>query len=221
MEKIKNLFLVAVACVAGFLGGQASTLVSAHGGDTTRIHSCVNPNSGEIKIVNANATCPSTHWISLDWNIQGEPGPAGPPGPPGPTASSEIPFICPGCNLTEGFDWGVHRLAGKDLTNAYLFQVTLNGIDLQGTKFNGAYLGGGSTLNDANATNASFANAFMEGTEFTNAILVNVDFTGTYLYLAKNLSTADLTGAVWSNTTCPDGSNSDNNGGTCLGHLNP
>jgi hypothetical protein len=28
-------------------------------------------------------------------------------------------------------------------------------------------------------------------------------------------------GVVWSNTTCPDGTNSNANGGTCLGHFGP
>ena len=30
---------------------------------------------------------------------------------------------------------------------------------------------------------------------------------------------ATLTGVHWSNTTCPDGTNSDNDGNTCVGHL--
>ena len=30
---------------------------------------------------------------------------------------------------------------------------------------------------------------------------------------------AVLTGVTWDNTTCPDGTNSDVNGGTCEGHL--
>jgi uncharacterized protein YjbI with pentapeptide repeats len=39
-----------------------------------------------------------------------------------------------------------------------------------------------------------------------------------------NLSGADLTGAtltgvIWAHTICPDGTNSDDNGGTCVGHL--
>src|SRR6185369_526067 len=65
------------------------TLVSAHGGNIALIHSCVNNTSGEIKIIAANATCPS-NYRSLDWNIQGPAGqqgaigPVGPVGPVGP-----------------------------------------------------------------------------------------------------------------------------------------
>lgn len=52
--------------------------VYTHGGDPTLIHSCVNKNSGEIKIVGANATCKNNE-TALDW-------PATPPAPsPTPT----------------------------------------------------------------------------------------------------------------------------------------
>src|SRR6266496_1591521 len=59
------------------------TLVSAHGGNTALIHSCVNNTSGEIKIIAATANCPS-NYHSLDWNIQGAAGQQGPIGPIGP-----------------------------------------------------------------------------------------------------------------------------------------
>ena len=39
--------------------------------------------------------------------------------------------------------------------------------------------------------------------------LTGADLTG------ANLHRADLTGVIWSNTTCPDGTNSNNDGGTC------
>ena len=59
------------------------TYVSAHGGNTALIHACVNNTSGEIKIIGANANCPS-NYRSLDWNIQGPAGAQGPIGPVGP-----------------------------------------------------------------------------------------------------------------------------------------
>ena len=59
------------------------TLVSAHGGNTALIHACVSNSSGEIKIVGANANCPS-NYRALDWNIQGPAGQQGPIGPAGP-----------------------------------------------------------------------------------------------------------------------------------------
>jgi len=59
------------------------TLVSAHGGNTALIHACVSNSSGEIKIVGANAGCPS-NYRALDWSIQGPAGQQGPIGPVGP-----------------------------------------------------------------------------------------------------------------------------------------
>jgi len=44
----------------------------------------------------------------------------------------------------------------------------------------------------------------------TDADLTGIDLKG-----------ADTSGVVWKNTTCPDGSNSDENGETCDGHLSP
>jgi hypothetical protein len=61
----------------------SATFVSAHGGNIALIHSCVNNTSGEIKIISANATCPS-NYRALDWNIQGPAGQQGPIGPVGP-----------------------------------------------------------------------------------------------------------------------------------------
>ena len=43
---------------------------------------------------------------------------------------------------------------------------------------------------------------------FKDADLSGAIFTG-----------ATLAGIIWSNTTCPNGTNSDDNGGTCIGHL--
>lgn len=55
------------------------------------------------------------------------------------------------------------------------------------------------------ATNADFS-----GSHFTNS-----DFTGT------DLTPVDLTNVSWDNTICPDGTNSNDNGNTCVGHLSP
>ena len=43
------------------------SMASAHGGDANKIHSCVNNNSGTIKIVSPTATC-SNNETALDWN---------------------------------------------------------------------------------------------------------------------------------------------------------
>jgi hypothetical protein len=74
-------WLLALAIV--FVSVAGATVVSAHGGNTALIHACVSNSSGEVKIVGANATCPS-NYRALDWNIQGPAGQQGPIGPVGP-----------------------------------------------------------------------------------------------------------------------------------------
>lgn len=76
------------------------------------------------------------------------------------------------------------------------------GIDLSGCELKGANLSG---------DNLSLAN-------LSDADLTGVDFTNTELNGA-NLSGAMLTAVTWSNTTCPDQTNSNNDGGTCINNL--
>ena len=58
--------------------------VSAHGGDTSRIHGCVDNRTGTIRIVGATQTCAASKETPLDWNIVGPSGPQGIQGPAGP-----------------------------------------------------------------------------------------------------------------------------------------
>ncbi len=73
--------LVVVALVAAGLASAA--IVFAQSGDSNIINSCVNPHSGEIKIVGANQQC-NPNQVALEWNQQGPAGPQGDPGPAGP-----------------------------------------------------------------------------------------------------------------------------------------
>jgi hypothetical protein len=63
----------------------------------------------------------------------------------------------------------------------------------------------GADLRDAKLNGAN-----LEGADLTQANLGGASLTGAHL---KNVK--------WFNTTCPDGTNSDNHGSTCLGHLIP
>jgi uncharacterized protein YjbI with pentapeptide repeats len=60
--------------------------------------------------------------------------------------------------------------------------------------------------------------------EFFGANLSNANFTEAILYAQGlnrvSMTGADLTRANWSYTTCPEGTSSDMNNGTCCGHLN-
>ena len=75
----KKTWLIGVS-VLGVLG--IAAYVSAHGGDTTRIHGCVSNSSGSLRIIAATGTCRGGE-TALDWNIAGPVGPIGPMGPQG------------------------------------------------------------------------------------------------------------------------------------------
>jgi uncharacterized protein YjbI with pentapeptide repeats len=95
---------------------------------------------------------------------------------------------------------------GADLT-----RFSDDGVDLSGLVLTNAFLWEASMTND-NLTDADFFDSFVAVT-LDDSNLTGVNFEG------ANLSEASLTNVVWSNTTCPDGSNSDNDGGTCANNL--
>jgi Pentapeptide repeats (8 copies) len=129
------------------------------------------------------------------------------------------------------------NLHGANLENALLPNVDLHGANLQGADgSNGNFSGAG--LQGANLSRGTFDNADFSGADLQGANLNRADLTGADLSGANlagaNLNSANLTGAnldgadvaganlntvTYSNTTCPDGTNSDADGGTCKGHL--
>src|SRR5262245_57679263 len=58
-------------------------IVVAHGGDPTKIHSCVKNSTGQTRIIAPNGVCDANE-TPLDWNFTGPQGPAGPTGSTGP-----------------------------------------------------------------------------------------------------------------------------------------
>ena len=70
---------------------------------------------------------------------------------------------------------------------------------------------------------AGLRGADLSNSDLIGANLSNADLTGANLYDADlsnaNLNGADLTDVFWIDTTCPDGTNSDNNGNTCENNL--
>ena len=134
-------------------------------------------------------------------------------------------------------------LHGSDLSGAALEDATLNGANLSWTVLSGAGAAF-APFDDANLSNAIWRDGAANGASFDGADLHRIDlrntdlrstsFVGTDLRYAQlggvDLTNADLIGANWrgaaglasatfSNTTCPDGTNSDTNtDGTCAGH---
>jgi hypothetical protein len=105
-----------------------------------------------------------------------------------------------------GVDW-------TDLTGVATFPVAdLTGANFEGSNLSGDDLSAVVSLEDVNAEYTDLAGADLAGENLTGSDLTGADLAG------ATVTGADVTGVVWSNTTCPDGSNSDGNGGTCVGY---
>ena len=142
------------------------------------------------------------------------------------------PFVCPGCWFPEGklcpnldidtsnllkgaFLPGV-EMYGTDLSGADLTKVDLRGSTLFDINFSGAILLGADFSPRPNKANG----ASMENeTRITNADLTGADLTDADLSSAKIIGAIGLDTAIWNNTTCPDGKNSDDVGNTCINNL--
>jgi virginiamycin B lyase len=113
------------------------------------------------------------------------------------------------------------NLSGLNFSNADLSGLNISGSNLQNGIFNSTNFSG-SNLSGSNAPHASFqganfTNANLAGSTFQAANFTGADFTGAYLKGA-NFKDAIMTNVTWSNTTCPDGTNSDTHAMTCIGH---
>ena len=106
-----------------------------------------------------------------------------------------------GANLM-GLSLPNDSLAGDNLTGANLSNSNLQGTNLKGANLSDANLTG------ANLIGTSLQSANLQGANLSNANLAGATSKG-----------ASLGGATWSNTVCPDGTNSNADGNTCLGNL--
>jgi uncharacterized protein YjbI with pentapeptide repeats len=123
-----------------------------------------------------------------------------------------------------------YTLAGAELERANLWNVDLPGRDMGGINLDSAAVQSrysdllvdwaGVNLTGAHLWNAAFSEVDLTGANFTGAWLSGVWFKDSNLTGANFTNPADDGFNVrWTNTICPDGTNSDVNGGTCLGHL--
>jgi hypothetical protein len=140
-------------------------------------------------------------------------------------------------------------LSGRDFTGCDLTSMNpLRGVNLSYSNLSSVNLTNsgmrGGTAQYANFSNAlvesySFLEMDMTGASFSGAVLSHatlwhnltyVNFTNATIefstFLVADLTGADFTGATfhdveWTDTTCPDGTFSRDNGDTCIGHLFP
>jgi uncharacterized protein YjbI with pentapeptide repeats len=104
-----------------------------------------------------------------------------------------------------------------DLAGARLKQVNLSGMQMEGTQLSGANLAA-ANLSNSDLSPLVEPMAGSIPTNLSGANLQHADLQGANLDGA-NLIGARLAHVTWSNTTCPDGTNSDNDRGTCVNNL--
>jgi hypothetical protein len=112
-------------------------------------------------------------------------------------------------NLMDEINW-----ANNTVNWAYidLRYANLNSADLTGANLTGADLRY-TDLTDADLSGADLSNAYLNDAYLNGADLTGADLNDAYL------NGAFLSAVTWYNTTCPDGTNSDNNGNTCVNNL--
>src|SRR5579862_8815389 len=125
-----------------------------------------------------------------------------------------------GLNLSDA-ELGGATLVGVNLQGGFLESADLHGATVQGTNLQGADLKNanlqGASLQGTNLQGADLSGANLSGATLQGTNLGGANLTGANLAGAK-LQGTNVNGATWSKTTCPDGSSSDADGGTCKGH---
>jgi uncharacterized protein YjbI with pentapeptide repeats len=151
---------------------------------------------------------------------------------------------CDSC-LLNATDLAGADLTGAVLTGAYLEGTDLTGASLTGVTTgavagvpaslpadwllaSGYLVGPATSLADARLPFADLVGADVSGDDLDGAILYGSDMTGADLAGSDltdanadgvTLTGSDLSGVTWSTSTCPDGTDSDNDGGTCADDL--
>jgi uncharacterized protein YjbI with pentapeptide repeats len=121
-------------------------------------------------------------------------------------------------NLSGDYFVGM-SLAGASLTGANLTNANFSGANLTGANLSNSNFIGNANFTNANLSGANLSTSNLKGANFTGGNLSGANFTNSNLTGATGLKTATLTNVIWSQTQCPDGTNSSNDGGTCMGHV--
>ena len=131
-----------------------------------------------------------------------------------------------GCPASLPTDW---QCIGNSLVgpNAMLYAAELHGGNLNGANLSGTNLShanlshanliaanlSGADLRHADLSNANLSGANLSGADLRHADLSNVNLSG------ANMTGVDLPHVTWKDTICPDGTNSDDNGNTCVNNF--
>ena len=136
-------------------------------------------------------------------------------------------FRCKTPSVTLDPASGQIDLRGANLSHRNLARADFSGAMMTNANISSSLLGE-AFLENADLQGADLRNGNQSGADFTNANLQGATFFGSNLSGAifrhanltgAHVNGASLSGTVWSDTTCPDGTNSDADGGTCVHHL--
>lgn len=249
-KKNFNVPLSIVTFFLGVIATFAITQVFAQTSETNQIYACVNNTNGNVRIVTANDNCKtaekSVKWsVQGPQGPQGTPGTTSNSGLP---FTCNNCALFPYGEKFRGKDFSNAQIRNTEFISADLTGVIFKGAWLASNGFTSANLTGADfselsrdviqsapagmnfysqnlNFRSANLTNATFEGSIVHSFDFRSADLKNTNFTNAIIRQSKfqgamNASTANFTGATWESTTCPDGTNSDSNGNTCVGHLN-
>jgi hypothetical protein len=150
---------------------------------------------------------PGDYWFSIDDNngaYQTEWW-----GRPGEVQGGVAPSVTVSAPAT---DIGTHTVGVTACSETIPPGSNQEGAVLTGCRFDGRNLGG------VNFTGADLAGSRFRSTNLAGADLDGVDVSHSDLFLAR-LVPSSRTGVIYDDTTCPDGTSSDDHGDTCQGHL--
>lgn len=100
--------------------------------------------------------------------------------------------------------------SNRDLNSAVFFEAEISGVNFANSNLADSDFSGSLAIG-TNFSGAVLTDAIIEGADFTGSDFTNANLTDAFVFDTV------LNRVIWSNTTCPDGTNSDDNGGTCEG----
>jgi uncharacterized protein YjbI with pentapeptide repeats len=115
-------------------------------------------------------------------------------------------------NLTST-NFNATTLTGAILSQANVTNANFSGALLNGAQLNNMFNVSGVNFSTANLTGADLSSNTLTNTNFTGANVTNANFNGDTV-----TGTITVTGVIWGNTICPDGTNSNVDGNSCVGH---
>ena len=185
-----------------------------------------------LMLTSALAGCAGTDGAEGIPGPQGETGEQGPQGIQGETGSTGAN----GMDGQDGMDVNESRiaqleaeLASKDATIAILLgnisdmEEELEAVDNVIEMYYMMFVQIQNDMNDLESNLMDEINWVNNTVDWAHMDLSNANLADANLYNADlynaNLNNAYLYGVNWDDTTCPDGTNSDNNGNTCVNNL--